>query len=114
MIKEYLDYLKDNPEGYWFKRKLYGWGWTPARFEGWAVILVYVALILFLALSIDESASLREVVWYHLIPMLVLTLGLIYISYKKGETPRWQWGLKKEQESVPKEEAVFTETDPKQ
>jgi hypothetical protein len=31
LFKEYTDYLKDNPQGYWFKRKLYGWGWTPAR-----------------------------------------------------------------------------------
>ena len=30
MIKEYIAYLKDNPQGYWFKARLYGWGWAPA------------------------------------------------------------------------------------
>ena len=46
MIKEYVSYLKDNPNGYWFKRKLYGWGWTPATWQGWFAIGVYVLLIL--------------------------------------------------------------------
>ncbi len=27
MIKKYLNYIKDNPEHYWFKAKIYGWGW---------------------------------------------------------------------------------------
>jgi len=40
MIKEYIAYLKDNPQGYWFKAKLYGWGWDPAIWQGWLVLLV--------------------------------------------------------------------------
>ncbi len=23
----------------WFKRKTYGWGWTPANAKGWAALL---------------------------------------------------------------------------
>ena len=26
IFKNYREYYKNNPEGYWFKRKLYGWG----------------------------------------------------------------------------------------
>jgi len=26
MFKKSIDYLKDNPRGYWFKAKLRGWG----------------------------------------------------------------------------------------
>lgn len=37
MLKEYLEYLKDNPKHLWFKRKLYGWGWVPVRWQGWLV-----------------------------------------------------------------------------
>lgn len=33
MFKNYLDYIRDNPHGYWFKRKLYGWGWTPVTWQ---------------------------------------------------------------------------------
>ena len=31
MLKQYIAYLKDNPQGYWFKAKLYGWGWVPVN-----------------------------------------------------------------------------------
>jgi len=55
MIKEYLAYLRDNPNGYWFKAKLYGWGWAPARREGWYVIAIYILVILAAALQYDPS-----------------------------------------------------------
>lgn len=29
------------------------------------------------------------------LPIIVLTILLIIIAYKKGEKPRWQWGLPK-------------------
>ena len=50
MLKEYRAYLKDNPKGYWFKRKLYGWGWTPAKWQGWCLTLLYSVLVLSLVL----------------------------------------------------------------
>lgn len=46
LIKDHIDYLKDNPEGYWFKRKLYGYGWTPARPAGWLTLFVYLGVLL--------------------------------------------------------------------
>ncbi|MEO8065468.1 MAG: hypothetical protein ABI643_01265 [Candidatus Doudnabacteria bacterium] len=92
MIKEYLQYLKDNPEGYWFKAKLYGWGWTPARWQGWAVILSYIAAVVFFALTIDEQSSAREVAFTFILPAILLTATLLRICYKTGEKPRWQWG----------------------
>jgi hypothetical protein len=96
MIKEYLHYLKDNPQGYWFKAKLYGWGWTPATRQGWAVILIYIILI-------SAVISMREAdipgnpdsgsnVLTFALPIIILTALLIFICYKKGEKPRWQWG----------------------
>jgi len=97
MIKEYVSYLKDNPNGYWFKRKLYGWGWTPAMWQGWFAIGVYVLLILGLALMIDENSSTKEVVFTFLLPTILLTSVLIWICYKKGESPKWQWGLPKDE-----------------
>ena len=38
MIKEYIAYLKDNLKRYWFKSKLYGWGWVPVKWQGWLVV----------------------------------------------------------------------------
>lgn len=96
MIREYVNYLKDNPQGYWFKAKLYGWGWTPARWQGWLVILGYIALILVIVLNREEDIpgnpdSGSNFLTFAL-PIIVLTILLIFICYKKGEKPRWQWG----------------------
>jgi uncharacterized membrane protein YhaH (DUF805 family) len=95
-IKKYISYLKDNPEGYWFKRKLYGWGWTPAKWQGWLVILVYIALILSFVFTKEESISGNPDSGSNFLtfalPIIVLTTILIIVAYKKGEKPCWQWG----------------------
>lgn len=93
LYKDYVEYFKDNPEGYWFKRKLYGWGWTPVKWQGWLTIGVYIVLVLAFALTIDESSPAREIVFTFILPITLLTVTLIRICYKFGEKPRWQWGI---------------------
>jgi len=94
-MQEYKDYLKDNPEGYWFKRKLYGWGWTPVTWQGWLLTLALVAALLFFALTIDENSPPREVMFTFVLPAVALVGTFIRIAYLKGEKPKWQWGLPK-------------------
>jgi hypothetical protein len=95
-LKEYMkaqsDYLHDNPNNYWFKAKLYGWGWTPVRWEGWAVIAIFLVLILAVASRVDENAQPKDIVWTFFVPLGSLVALLIAICYAKGERPRWQWG----------------------
>lgn len=71
----------------WFKRKTYGYGWTPATWQGWAVIIIWLILFYFAVTKIDS-----EIV--KLVSILILTGILIFVSYKKGEKPKWQWGKK--------------------
>lgn len=96
MLKTYIRYLKDNPQGYWFKAKLYGWGWTPATWQGWCVILVYAALILTLVITrekdIPGNPDSGSNVLICALPIVTLTALVIFIAYKTGEKPRWQWG----------------------
>lgn len=66
----------------WFKRKQYGWGWTPASWEGWIVMLAYVAGVLYFFRNADAQA----------LPFIMLTAALIIICFVKGEAPKWQWG----------------------
>ncbi len=92
MIKEYINYLRDNPQGYWFKAKIYGWGWTPAKWQGWLVILAYVALIVVFVLNRENETfgnpdSGSNFLTFAL-PIIVLTTLLIFICYKKGEKLR--------------------------
>lgn len=94
MIEVYIPYAKDNPEQLWFKRKLYGWGWTPVTWQGWLVTLLYVGLVFLFSLTIDETSPTREVFFTFVLPTLLLTVSFLRIAYKKGETPKWQWGSK--------------------
>lgn len=100
MFKKYLNYIKDNPKRYWFKRKVWGFGWTPATWQGWCVTLIYIALI-FILLIIREEAipgnpdSGSNFLVFGL-PFVVLTFLFVFIAYKKGEKPKWQWGIPKE------------------
>jgi len=79
----------------WFRRKTYGWGWIPVTWQGWALVFGYVILVVGFALTIDESSPPREMVFTFLLPVVLLTIALLRIAYKKGETPRWQWGEEK-------------------
>lgn len=96
MIKEYINYIKNNPQDHWFKAKLYGWGWTPAKWQGWLVIIVYIALILTLVFTREEAIPGNPDSGSNFLilglPIILLTAVLIFICYKKGEKPRWQWG----------------------
>ncbi|MES2216413.1 MAG: hypothetical protein V4481_03910 [Patescibacteria group bacterium] len=100
MIKEYIQYLKDNPQGYWFKAKFYGWGWMPAKWQGWLVTLVYIALILTLVFTREKDIPGNPDSGSNFLtfaaPIIVLTILLVVIAYKKGEKLRWQWGSLKE------------------
>jgi len=74
----------------WFARKTYGWGWTPVTWQGWVVILVWVTLFYFTIVQMDHE-------WFKNLLAIIFMVGvLIYICYKKGEKPHWQWGNKKE------------------
>ena len=91
-FKNYIKYLKDNPEGYWFKRKLYGWGWVPVTWQGWLIVFGYVGLVILFALTIDIISLDSDIIFTFILPVALLTAVLISIAYKKGEKPSWRWG----------------------
>ncbi len=84
----------------WFKRKTYGWGWTPATWQGWLVTGVYFALIFLLVLSREEAIPGNKDSGSNFlvfgIPLIVLTALFVFVAYKTGEKPKWQWGLSKD------------------
>ena len=70
----------------WFKRKKYGFGWTPSTWEGWTVVLVWAILFYSFISKTNQNWSKKSLF------IFLITGILIYVSYKKGESPRWQWG----------------------
>jgi len=79
----------------YFKRKTYGYGWTPATWQGWGITIAYAVILIVLGSSVDTNNS-REVMLMFVLPFLILTIAFIGIAYKTGEKPRWQWGNRKD------------------
>lgn len=71
----------------WFKRKTYGYGWTPTTWQGWAVIIIWLISFYFVITGLNSELV-------KLVSILILTGILIFVSCKKGEKPKWQWGKK--------------------
>lgn len=91
MIKELISYYNDNPHGYWFKRKLYGWGWVPVTWQGWTTLIVYLLIVLLLT----RTPLIQNNPFAFFASIIILTMALLAICYKKGEKPAWQWGVPK-------------------
>lgn len=72
----------------WFVNKTYGYGWTPATGEGWLVVFFWLVLFIPLTLIIEHNWILG------LIGIFFITGLLLFVAYKKGEKPCWQWGKK--------------------
>ncbi|HVA13413.1 MAG TPA: hypothetical protein VNF99_09200 [Stellaceae bacterium] len=82
-------------ERLWFRAKTYGWGWTPATWEGWAVMLAYIVLVGGWVAYLAHWRVPVDIIGFAFalgLPIFALTLILLVICRLKGERPRWRWG----------------------
>lgn len=80
----------------WFRRKTYGWGWTPITWQGWlvtAVVIVIPLLIKYTTKMMELSKLQQNFYTWASVPILIM--GLTLICFRYGEKPRWQWGVKR-------------------
>ena len=94
LFDEYVAYLKDNPDGYWFKAKLYGIGWMPAKKQGWAVLGMYLLFVLGLVLLAPNMVNDEQAMTHVMVPIFVATALLLAIVLRTGEPLKWHWGRK--------------------
>lgn len=76
----------------WFKRRSYGWGWTPITWQGWLAITIFLLLFAVPIVLLTTNNA-----WWITFCGLILFLNgmvMMIICFKKGEIPRWQWGNK--------------------
>lgn len=80
----------------WFKRRRFGYGWTPSTWEGWAVLGVYLLIVLIPAFILKDahSNSANKEAFFYLGYVLIATGCLLLITYKKGPKPKWRLGKK--------------------
>jgi hypothetical protein len=82
---------------YWFRPKRYGYGATPITWEGWAVVLVFAALIAASVIVMNRFAGAANAsVW--LIWAVVVAAGVLWlVQFSRRRTDgewRWRWGNK--------------------
>lgn len=96
-VRKYFEYIKDNPQHVWFKRKLYGFGWTPATWEGWMVTGIYALAVMIIFKRSDAlSDSTNDILINLVVPFAIITSWLLATCFWKGERLGWQWGPKKD------------------
>lgn len=77
----------------WFKAKRYGWGWQPASWQGWGVMLIWLLINLIYFLKVDRNSFSDGDTLMSTAPIFIFsTLFLLVICYLKGEKPGWHWG----------------------
>ena len=77
----------DDPK-YWFKRRRYGYGWIPVRWQGWAVLTVYLIVIISSANELEKG----EDTLLYVIMLALSTISLLVIARDRGPRPKWRWG----------------------
>jgi len=77
----------------WFKAKRYGWGWYPATWQGWLILLAFGVIITAMSFVFEKDAT--NFLWEYLTFVFVCSCILIFICYKTGEKAEWRWGDKK-------------------
>jgi hypothetical protein len=93
-----MDSVKPTPKApkekkLWFRAKTYGYGWYPANWRGWAVIVVYLGAVLIAAWDILGGGEAGVVaVKRFLVTVFILSFFLVMTCYKHGEKLKWQWG----------------------
>jgi len=86
--------MDEQSKDIWFPAKKYGVGWGfPITWQGWLVLGIYMALV---SIGTVFLVIAENPVWIipFIIYILLLSVGLIFICFKKGEKIDFRWGKK--------------------
>jgi len=71
---------------YWFKTHQNGIVWYPASWQGWVVILVYLAGLTYYFIKIDSAShSVSDTLIGFAVPFFIFSAFLIIATYLKSE-----------------------------
>jgi hypothetical protein len=78
---------------YWFKPKRYGYGATPVTWEGWAVTLAAIVVVVAATLRLTTLSAVDLSFWLIVAIDAVAIVTLLIVSRRKTEGEwRWRWG----------------------
>jgi hypothetical protein len=79
-----------NEKTFWFKRKKYGYGWTPCSWQGWLLTISYIVLAI-APVAFSKNWYLHYRFFYY-IYLAFLTGINIFLTLKHAPKGRWSWG----------------------
>ena len=84
----------------WFKAKRYGWGWYPCSWQGWAILAMYLFVVISDVIFIDRHSHSVSGSLMNFFPhVYILTVFLIIICSATGEKAGWRWPARAERGS---------------
>lgn len=90
--------MKNTEKKYWFKRRLYGFGWTPVCWQGWATVVLFLIIIIGGSLILPDKPAMNsfyiEIIYFAM--LVVSTICIVLVSLIKGPKPKWRWGRSKD------------------
>lgn len=89
--------MKNNNHSYWFKRKKYGYGWTPVSWQGWLTVISFTVIILATAVILHkdtEKNSFSTESYIFLAILIFAAIVTVALTLSKGPKPKWRWGSK--------------------
>jgi hypothetical protein len=90
---EYKPAQEDAAMSAWFRPKRYGYGATPATWQGWVLTLGFVAALFGITQALELSMAGPEAHLAGIVAAVALVIVFTWIVWKKTDGPwRWRWG----------------------
>lgn len=88
--------MSNTPNKLWFKRRRYGWGWTPVTWQGWLSVVIFLAIVVscIVTLPFKPHEPTSGQILLALIYIGSAILILLGVSFMKGPSPKFRWGKK--------------------
>ncbi len=84
---------------YWFKPKSYGYGATPVTWEGWAVTLAAVIVVVVSVVTMNRLVAQSNAVAWLTWAVLIAAATWWFVQFCRRRTDgewRWRWGNRSE------------------
>jgi uncharacterized membrane protein len=78
---------------YWFRPKRYGYGATPVTWQGWAITLAALVVVVVATIRLSTLSAVDPQFWAIVVFDAVVITALWIISRRKTDGEwRWRWG----------------------
>jgi uncharacterized membrane protein len=80
---------------YWFKPRRYGYGATPATWQGWAVTLAVIAIVIGLIVGMGMLLDRSDFKAQMILAGAIGAISFWYARFARNRTDgewRWRWG----------------------